>query len=142
MARNTYYTEEENEILRNIIKRHPETTSNAEIAKMAHEFGACKHRTNRALEQQIRKLKTPPEAAEEEEAMDPELAIARKEAKQYREKYEGLLDAIIGTAKLFPNSNKNLCLDYQAIARWIGDNEPERVNAKIEDLQLEKQKGE
>lgn len=141
MAKNTYYTEEENEILRNIISDHPEAT-NVDIAKMAHKYGACRHRTNRALEQQIRKLKTPPEAAEEEEAMDPELAIAKKEAKQYREKYEGLLDAIIGKATLFPNSNKNLRLDYSAIARWIGDNELERVIAKIEDLQLEKQKGE
>lgn len=141
MAKNTYYTEEENEILRNIISDHPEAT-NVDIAKMAHKYGACRHRTNRALEQQIRKLKMPPEVVEEEETMDPELAIARKEAKQYREKYEGLLDAIIGTATLFPNNDSKLCLTFWRITKWLEENEPERVSAKIEDLQLEKQKGE
>ena len=109
-----------------------------ELADLALRYGICPSWRDRdALAKHVSVLvnvKAQPDDVDTEPDVT-ELIIegVEKKLSELTAKYEGLLDAVIGSCSLYEETN-GLKFDYKAIRRWIYHNEPERVSAKIEDL--------
>lgn len=113
-----------------------------DVAKKAQSFGICTTRNIDALAQHISVLVNQKESEAEEEKLYSKdniestlvLNNIEKMLNERTAKYESLLSAILDTANY--SESGSIFLDIKAIRRWLYVNEPERVLARVESLQL------
>lgn len=135
MGRSKSYTQEED---RRLLALHDDNKGLhfSELAKMSQRYGICSERGRRALAHHIAKLlrSEDPETTEdaEPEEMPSETMIAELKA---ADKYEDFIDLIFRTMKLHEN-RMWLLLSYHDIMKWIRENEPTRMAARLKELQF------
>lgn len=137
MARNVFYKKEDDAKLMALWNDNKDGKKFTELAEMAQRYGICPERDRRALAQHISLLVNPKKKEDLPEEMDPDLGAAIHMAEIADDRYRGLLDAIVDSAALYKGKLHNsLALDFRAILRWLWNNEPERIAARIEALEL------
>lgn len=136
MSRGVFYTDEEDNRLREVCKDN-EGDQLITLARKAQKYGICTERDERALAQHISKLLAPEATTEEgNDEVDPKAAFWESVAHHYEEKYFDLRTVILWKAKLYKGVNHNsLTLDYKAILKWFWQNDPEGISAAIETLE-------
>ena len=139
MSRGAFYTTEEDNALIALIKDNPKA-KNIDIAKKAQTYNLCSDRNTDALAQHISVLKTPKKAEDEEAVIDITELIWKKRYEDLLRKYEGIMEATIGQAEIWPATGA-LKLKFSPIAQWIYINEPERLAKRLEELLAEENKG-
>ena len=141
MARGKFYTEEEDKRIMAVCDDNP-GMPNADLAEKVKKYGICANRDVNALARHIARIlqpKTEDEIITEEDMQkdtDVQLLIVEKERDELKRKYEAVCSAVIGSAELFDNNNNALKLNFRSIIAWMYKEEPERANARIEELQL------
>ena len=135
MARGKFYTEEENKVLKALCEDN-NGLKFIDLARLAQKYGICANRNIDALAGHISELLQPQKDDATEDDTDMRLLIVEKERDELKRKYETVCHAVIGSAELFDNNNNALKLNLQAIRTWMNREEPERVNARLEELQL------
>lgn len=140
MARGKFYTEEEDKVLKALCEDNS-GLKYIEMARLAQKYGICPNRNTDALAGHISNL-LQPKAEEEitEEDMqkdtDVQLLIVEKERDELKRKYDAVCKAVISSAEFYDNNSNALKLNYRSIFAWMYREEPERANARIEELQL------
>ena len=133
MARKPYYTNEENDALVALFNDNPNKRY-VDLADLALKYRMiAPWRGRDAVAQHISALINVPFTDDKDDDADITTLILEKKNTELSEKYESLLDAVIGKCELYEETVA-LKFDYQAIRRWIYHHEPERVSARIEEL--------
>ena len=135
MARGKYYTQEEDRSLLALHEDNP-GLQHIELAKLAHRYGRCSDRGLNALAQHISQLLRPadPETTEETEPEEMTIETMIAEVKA-ADKYEDFIDLIFRTMKLHEN-RMWLQLSFPDIMKWLRENEPTRMGARLKELQF------
>lgn len=138
MARGPYYTARENAILISLIKDFPKANSN-ELADMAIKYGSFPNRTTAAITQQIRRLKEPA-SAENDNPEQVEFDFNYRRYEAIESKYEALISTILDKATLYAKGGYyGLSFDIPEIRDWLYVNESDRVAARLDSLITEHQ---
>lgn len=138
MARGPYYTPEEDRALLALYEDN-KGKQYIMIAKLAQKYGLCTNRTPEALAQHLSALINPPEEKDEEpDANDLTTLIYENKYKEVKQKYEELMGAIFNNATLAPNGEDGIYLNLPKLLRHLYIHEPERVNATIEALKIQR----
>lgn len=135
MARGKYYTPEEDRSLLALLEDNPDLQY-IELAKLAHRYGICTERGLSALAQHISQLRrqADPETTEEPEPEEMTIETMIAEVKA-ADKYEDFIDLIFRTMKLHEN-RMWLLLSFPDIMKWLRENEPTRMAARLKELQF------
>lgn len=142
MARGPYYTANENARLLRLFMDNPDKTY-VEIAQMATDYEMFPNRTARGLAAQLSRLTRQPEAEEEDHdgqlSFDTlEIDSLRRDLEIARNQLEELLCILIDRSALYKGEYFNsLKYDYPAITKWLRGNYPERISARLEELEDE-----
>lgn len=142
MSRGPFYSDTEIERLL-LLYRNNEDKSLEEIADMAIKLGICENRSINAIAQRISK-ETRQKVAQIEDDNE-QLSFEIIEADIYKSKYEkvaaeldSLLSVLIDEATLYAGAYfNNLKYNYPEITRWLRKNRPERLSARLEELEME-----
>ena len=142
MARGPYYTANENNRLLRLVADNPDKTF-VEIAQMAIDYEMFPGRNARGLAAQLSRLTRQSEKEEEDHegqlSFDTlEIDSLRRDLEIARSHLEELLSALIDKAELYKGAYFNsLKYDYPAVTKWLRRNYPERIAARLEELEDE-----
>lgn len=134
MARGKYYTEDEDRSLLALHEDNP-GLQYIELAKLAQRYGICSERGLNALAQHISQLLRPADPEPAEETEPEEMTIETMIAEAKAKKYDSFIETIFRTFKLH-ESGKWLMLSFPDVMKWLRENEPTKLAAKLEELRF------
>lgn len=151
MSRGPFYTEEEDRHLLTLFdnsRKIDPDINYVDVAALAIAYGTCIGRNIDAIAGHISKLDKARESkmvniAEEEEDIEPGIAVLTKDLRDVRGRYRSLLNVL--TKEAYTNNPEKIPIlkfDYKAIRQWLWDNEPEYMNAWREDFMTQIKKEE
>ncbi len=144
MARGPYYTTDENTRLLALAADHTDKTF-VEIAQMAVSYGMFPGRTVKGLAAQLPRLMRQPEKEEDDHvgqiSFDVlEIDALRRNLETVKTQLDELLSILIDKAELYEGEYFNsLKYNYAAVTKWLRRNYPERIAARLEELEDEQQ---
>lgn len=144
MARGPYYTTDENTRLLALAADHTDKTF-VEIAQMAVSYGMFPDRTTKGLAAQLSRLMRQPEKEDDDHvgqiSFDVlEIDALRRNLETVKTQLDELLSILIDKAELYEGEYFNsLKYSYAAVTKWLRRNYPERIAARLEELEDEQQ---
>lgn len=135
MARNYYYSKEEDERLLRLMDDNPDKT-NKELGDMAVAYGMldCK-RTASAVAMRIGRLMREQQGKDddEEEQIDFDKQIMLNRIESFQAERDGLLDVLIGEATL-QGDGRTLYLNLREINKYLRKKYPAEYEIRVEEL--------
>ena len=132
------WTVEEKKTLMDLMDQFPDLGPTS-IAKVCKGMGKLPDRTLQAIKERVKILNAPEPEVEPVIEVPVQMQIDTEAMACDNgccEKYESLLNTILGSASL-NDFKTGLYLNFVTIRKWLWDNEPEKMQGRIEELRRE-----